>query len=358
MSDVLIIKTNERGIRKTVNELLEHFPLKVKDKRILIKPNILGPFPPERGVTTSPEVVRAVLDAVIDMGAREVWVGDNPGIGGYGANLKAGVISGITNATGKYFTNIGEEVVRIPVRSRYVKSVVFSKYVVDADIIINLPRFKTHNLTQLTGAIKNTFGYIAGGMKSWLHTRGRTSREFSELIVDIYARRVPDLTIVDGLTAMEGRGPSNGRLRHLGILMASYDGVACDYTISRMMGTKPNSIFQIKYASKTGLFSPENVRIKGDYTELEDFEMPTISSPIISYIANHLVFPHIYPKPVVNEERCINCGNCQAICPTNAMEQFPHINYDRCIKCYCCQETCPQDAVELKGFIYEILKRR
>jgi len=356
--EVLIVNTNDKSIEDAIKIILSEFPLDIKNKQVLIKPNILGPFPKEKGVTASPEVIKATLDTVKVLGARKVWVGDNPGIGGYGANRHAGIVSGIATAVGKHFINLGKEWVKVPVKSKYVRSILIGKKVIEADIIINIARFKTHTLTQITGGIKNTFGYVVGGQKSWLHTRGVGTKKFSELLVDIYAVRIPDLTIIDGLTAMEGDGPSNGDLRPLGVLIASYNGALCDYVISKIIKTNPLKIFQVNYAEKAGLIDTKRVKIKGDMVYIDDFKLPPLSFPITSYIANSFVFPHIYPKPKIKIELCSNCGSCRKICPTSAMSTFPVISNDKCIKCYCCQEICPENAIELSGFLYNIAKRR
>lgn len=353
---VLILPAEIPDFPSQVERILEEFPLPWEGRLVLVKPNILGPFPPEKGVTTHPQLVRTVVRQLARRGAK-VLVGDNPGVGGYGANQKAAEVSGIASASEGFFVNIAQQAVEERVNSRYVDKVRFSRIVLEADYIISLPRFKTHSLTQLTGGMKNTYGYIAGGDKSRLHTRARGTRQFSELVVDIFAFRPPDLTIVDGLTAMEGEGPSSSELRPLGRLIASYSAVAADSAIARIMGRSEADIFQIRYARARGLYG--GVQIEGDASPLPDFNMPFGGlRHLVAPLVNTVAFRYTHPRPRIDIEKCVRCMRCVEACPLQAIDDTPRIDRDRCISCYCCQEMCVYDAVIISGLVYNFIHRK
>jgi len=353
---VLILPAQLKDLPLRVERILEEFPLPWEGKKVLVKPNILGPFSPDKGVTTHPKMVNAVVKQLKRRGAKVV-VGDNPGVGGYGANERAGEVSGIAKASEGCYENIGRQAVEVNVRSRYVRQVRISKVVLDADYVVSLPRFKTHSLTQLTGGIKNTYGYIAGGDKSRLHTLARGVREFSELVVDIFAIRPPDLTIVDGLTAMEGEGPSSSEIRPLGRLIASYSAPAVDAVMARIMGCREDDILQIRFAHRRGLY--DGVHPQGDDSPLEDFKIPFGGvRNFIAPLVNTFAFRYTHPSPHIDQKRCVRCMRCREACPVKAIDEKPNIDRDRCISCYCCQEMCVYSAVVISGWVYNFIHRK
>jgi uncharacterized protein (DUF362 family)/Pyruvate/2-oxoacid:ferredoxin oxidoreductase delta subunit len=355
--EALTLKVSEETLSQAVQQVYDRIPLNFTGKSVLIKPNILGGFAPEKGITTHPLLVKAVLEETLRRGAGEVVVGDNPGIGGYGGNIRAGEGSGIAQVCGEHFINLGDNPIKTPLKSKFVKWVYISEWVHKADIIINLPRFKTHTLTQLTGGIKNTFGYVPGGMKAYLHTRGVGSKNFSELMVDIFALRPPDLTIVDGLTAMEGEGPSSDKLRPLGLLISSQNAVSVDVVMAKIMNISPMKVFQIKYAVNQGFINPGNFKIHNNYPVFDDYDIPLgLATRLGSIVVNALGFQYIHPTPYIDEKTCTRCFNCIEVCPTGALEDFPEVDDDKCISCYCCQEVCEVNAVKVSGFVYNIIR--
>ena len=114
--------------------------------------------------------------------------------------------------------------------------------VIDCDLLISMPKFKTHVGTLVTGAIKNSFGFLVGGEKARMHAVASRFRDFGELMVDIYQLRVPDLVVMDAVTAMQGNGPSCEDIRPLGKIIASRNGVAVDTLMAEMMGLDPTGI--------------------------------------------------------------------------------------------------------------------
>ncbi len=362
-NEVYILDSSyEEGlIRRQIEEILEAFPLEVEEKKVLIKPNLLGPFPPESAIITHPMIVRALREALLERGA-EVYVGDNPGVRGYGRVSKVGEVTGIKEAVGEGFVNISSSAKRVPVNSRFVRDTVVSSLVMEADLVISVPKFKTHVSTVITGAIKNSFGFLVGGEKARMHALAPGSRDFGELLVDIYQLRPPDLIITDAITGIEGNGPTCKDVVRVGKLLASDNGVAMDTVISEMMGIKPVNVPMLKIAAQRGLgpIDVDDIVVRGSLEKLEGFRLPSTVPrfPLVSPILR-LAFSWINkPRLRVNSRLCTGCGSCARSCPVGAisMEGTPSFDSSKCIQCYCCYELCPEQGISINTFI-ELLRR-
>ncbi len=349
---VYIQKIEDDNIRKIISNALDTPSLSFSGKKVLVKPNILGPFPVKKGVTTHPLVISALVDELIHRGAN-VIVGDNPGsiyagieevgkVTGLGPASKGRLVS-ISDATWVHLDRINED---IPV----------SREVLDADIVINVPRFKTHGLTGITCAIKNMFGIIPGGKKAYLHTVAPNKKVFSELLVDVYKIRSADLTIVDGTTAMEGVGPSHGHLRPLNRIIWGTDPIAIDTVVSKMMGIPYETVDTIVIGHKIGLgeIEPE---VEGDFFIIPDFKLPYKIANLIPEKFNKF-FSFGALKPKLLKEKCIKCGNCQEVCPKGAivLNPYPQIAREKCISCYSCIEHCPVGALTLPTVVEDFIR--
>ena len=357
MSKVLLLDCNDYdSVEEKIDEIFEAFPKEWKGKSVLVKPNMLNGRDPELGIITHPSVIKAVTKWLINAGAN-VIVGDNPGTSGPNANERCAKSSGIAEASLGCYKNLSQEPSAIEIKSRFTQKVVISKSVLEVDYLISLPKFKTHSLTQITGAIKNSFGFLIGGDKGRIHAVTGSYKNFVEAMVDIYQIRIPDLVIMDAVVGMEGNGPSSGELRHIGKIIASDDGVAVDTVMTFMMGKDPSKMQMIKVAGQReiGETDIQKMQIVGRLETLKNFKMPsTFLSQFAGRIYNtELLRSIVWLKPVIPKDKCKGCGVCADNCPANAMtmkDDYPLINRKLCIRCYCCQELCPNDAVELKRF--------
>jgi ferredoxin len=230
-----------------------------------------------------------------------------------------------------------------------------SKEVLDADLVINLPKLKTHSLSYITGSVKNTFGYIVGGDKLNVHALAPTQRKFSEALVDVYQIRPPDLTLMDAVVAMEGNGPSNGTKRVIGKILAGRNAVTLDAVALHLLGHAVKDVRHLVIAGRRGLGEVDlsQIEISGDFKPVTDFKFPaTFISGISGVVFNRLMSRWIHRPPEVIPSRCQVCGVCIDHCPAAAMvmtEDSPRVDSDTCIKCYCCQEMCPADALRISG---------
>lgn len=318
--------------------------------KVLLKPNLLSPRPPEDAVDTHPEVVRSVARLVKLAGAVPV-IGDSPG--GFGKNVEQVYeISGMR----KVAEEEGVELVKFT-SSKFVEGIPISRHVFDAGCFISIPKLKTHCVTVLTAALKNTFGTIPGLYKAGCHSRAPKEGEFAALIAKVHSASRPHLNILDGILAMEGDGPSGGKPRMMNLIAASRDAVSIDSCSSHIMGLKPLDILVTKEAVSLGLGEADlsKIEIAGDPLEnfvARDFVLPqTLPLHLVPTGIAHGIASLIRFKPYIDTGICARCNLCKLSCPTNAITiepDFCKIDYEKCIVCMCCHEVCPYKAIRIK----------
>ncbi|MEW6355667.1 MAG: DUF362 domain-containing protein [Planctomycetota bacterium] len=342
---------NKDRLQGVISDILNAFALDVQGRSVLVKPNILGPFEAERGITTHPAVVHAIVAEVTRQGGR-VMVGDNPGIYSKGSNIRCAMTCGIYEVCAEVFTNLGERPTEVETRSKYAKRFLVSEPILEADLVISLAKFKTHLLTGITGAVKNTYGYLVGAQKSRLHSAARTNEEFSEAVVDVYQVRPPDFALIDGVVGMEGMGPSGGRLRDVGKIIGSDNCVVADAAMTLMMGADSQGIAHLNAAKRRGLGEndPKKIEIEGDFEVVPHYRMP---SPIFrSWLLTAISRAYtriVVKQPRLRKERCRRCGLCATACPAEAISLAPYPVFDRtkCFSCFCCHEYCKEKAIDV-----------
>ncbi len=354
MSKVMIYPATYENVRPGVDRAFELFPLKLRGKRVLIKPNVLRASEAREGIVTHPAVLRAVVDKVETMGPASIVVGDNPGLFDYGANEESFKKTGLMEAAKGYYQNIGNDSLQVDFNPDFLPAVSLSRMVLEAEIIISLPKFKTHGLTVLTGAIKNSYGFLPGAQKAKLHQAAGSPERFHELIVDVFQLRVPDLFLVDAVVGMEGNGPASPDLRNIGLILASDNAVALDAVMAAMMGCEPGRLRFLKKAKKVGLgnYDLSDIEIIGELKPLPDFKLPPLGGEAM--LQNEAIQAMIHQRtrlrPQVDPELCTGCGTCLEQCPVSALsmsDHLPQADPDTCIICFCCQEICPEKAVTL-----------
>jgi len=350
------------SMERVIARILDEFPIEWRGKKTLVKPNMLGPFKVEEGVTTHPVMVRAVVRQLRARGA-EVTVGDSPGLSGYGASDHVARTCGIADASEGCLINLGRNPTRRLISSKYMQHITIAGDVLDADIVVNLPKLKTHGLTIFSGAIKNTFGYVPGGDKMRVHSLAATPRRFAEALLDIYALRPPELNIMDAVVAMEGNGPSKGELRHIGKALASQNAVSLDAVAVNMIGRQIREVPHVEIAGKRSLGEVDikKIPVIGEYTILKDFKLPTTFVPgLTGVLLNRFLSNWLNCVPEIMEDICQGCGICVDHCPVDAMkmgETYPRADRKQCISCYCCQEMCPEGAIKLTGRAFNWVRR-
>jgi uncharacterized protein (DUF362 family) len=276
----------QQALRESLNTLLE--PLGgiaafVKPgNRVLLKPNLLTGSRPTKECTTRPELVRAVAEMVMEVGGKP-FLGDSPAFGS---------AKGVATANG--LLQIAEEL-NIPIVEFHGKRyqtvndnfnhLLLSKEAMDADVIINLPKVKSHAQLTMTLGVKNLFGCVPGKMKAWWHLEaGKDANRFGEMLVETARVINPNLTILDGIIGHEGNGPSGGEPRNLGILSASENVFALDRAILEVLKVNPAQVPTITASQRLGICPELNEtdfpHFSPDMLQVEDWQLPDQLIPI------------------------------------------------------------------------------
>ncbi|MGC8797505.1 MAG: DUF362 domain-containing protein [candidate division WOR-3 bacterium] len=359
---VLVRKLTD--LKSAVTEALDFLNYDFTGRKVWVKPNLLAPHPPAAGVTTSPELVAAIVTELRRRNAKKIWVGDNPA-GPHHQRLEDYLKpTGVVEASQGHFTNVALKPARLKLNSRFTPEIPVASLTYEADLIINLPVFKTHALTILTGAVKNLFGIIPGGHKAYLHTLTADADQFAELLIDIYqAIPVKTVHIMDGIRVMDGiNGPSGGRVRKMDLLLTADNAIALDSVMALLAGTSPEKIPFIRIAAQRGLGpqEPDRIKITGDFAPIPGFRLPGAGFSGLITRLSRPVYRHLIPRvPVRNLATCIRCGECAANCPVQAikMNPWPEIDRHTCIRCFCCAEICPTNAMKIASPVRSFIIR-
>jgi uncharacterized protein (DUF362 family)/NAD-dependent dihydropyrimidine dehydrogenase PreA subunit len=342
------------NVRQAVDRAFELFPLELAGKKVLIKPNVLRSSQANEGIVTHPAVLRAVVEKVESLGPAAIIVGDNPGLYSYGANEESFQTTGLLEAAKGYYQNIGNDSVQVDFLPEFLDQVSLSRIVLEADIIISLPRFKTHGLTVITGAIKNSYGFLPGAQKAKLHQVAGSPERFHELVVEVFRLRVPDLFLLDAVVAMEGNGPASPDLRDVGLFLASDNAVALDAVVATMMGCEPGLLRFLVKAKEAGLgdYDLDQIEVIGELRPIPDFKLPPLGGEAVLHNESiqEAIQQRTLLRPQADPELCTGCGTCIDQCPVSALSlegQLPQVDPDICISCFCCQEICPEKAMTL-----------
>lgn len=337
-------------------------------KRVAIKPNLIMKKPPEYAATTSPELLDALLKILDECACESVTIAESSGGPYTTQSLEASYkVCGLAevvrthNAVLNYDTSFRE--LDAP-SGRIVKKLDIISPICDADIVISLPRLKTHSLTGMSGAVKNYFGVVPGLEKFELHARFPDYNDFSAMLVDLCTlihERAYTINILDAVIGMEGNGPTGGKPRKIGCILTSRSAFKLDAIARELINA--GDVLTVNEANRRGLApsSASEVNVLGDdykHFIVRDFKRPdsrkhgTIA--MLQTFSGGIIGEYFRPRPIVGND-CVGCGECERSCPKKAItmcgkdgKRRPRIDLESCIRCFCCQELCPRHTIKVK----------
>jgi len=336
-----------------------------KDSRVLVKPNLLFGKSPEEAVTTHPSIVRGMIQIVREAGGVPS-IGDSPSVGSLTWTADKAGIKAVADEMKCPLVEFDKPVLLSKGTGRIFKQLEVEQAVLEADVIINLPKWKTHAQMLLTLGVKNLFGCIPGPRKPLWHLKAGDDRKiFAQILFDIYQVIQPSLTILDGIVGMEGNGPNSGRPIPIGLILASGDSLSLDQIVCDLLGISRETLLTNRVAIEQGM-GKEAIEVLGERVEdvrISSFQFPTLSQidwGLPGFLSKALKNA-LTSKPVIDEEVCKSCDRCAEICPPKALARKGEdlvFDYGQCIRCLCCLEVCPEGAISNKqGWALRLVNR-
>ncbi|MBN2449586.1 MAG: DUF362 domain-containing protein [Lentisphaeria bacterium] len=331
---------------------------------VLLKPNLLSPRPPGEAVTTHPAVVAALVRLCLQAGAARVWVGDSPAGDHDEGRLwrDTGMAEAVPAAGGEMRSLRGAVT---PTRCGN-RSVPVPAWLPEVDVLISVPKLKTHMLTLLTGAVKNVYGLIPGRSKSLFHGEFPSPRRMAGFLTEVFGVFRPALSVMDAVVALEGDGPANGSPVSVGVLLASTDAVALDACCAPLLGLTPAQVPLIAgpAARGLGIAEPARIDLLGDGADrLRAARLRRSRGRALQHLpewAFRACTWMLTYRPEIHPGLCTRCGICAETCSRSAIVRDAkgryRIHRAACILCLCCLESCPHHAIRVRSPLLVLLR--
>ena len=340
-----------------------------KDAKILLKPNLLKKAEVEKAVITHPVVVGAFAGILRENGYENIVLADSCGHGTTQAVIRG---TGMDTYLEKYHipaVDYSEGVKTAYPQGVQAKEFILPKELLEQDCVISLSKMKTHALERITGAVKNSYGFVYGFHKAKGHTQYPSADSFARMLIDLNKCVAPKLYVMDGIVAMEGNGPGSGDPVPMNVLLMSTDPVALDSVFSRLVYLKPEMVPTNYHGEKMGLgtWKEEEITLLTPDGEISMAEaVKKYGNPVFN-VDRTEVRKNIWTrmagalnifqkKPYIEADKCVRCGICVQSCPVpgkavdfrKGKDKPPVYDYKKCIRCFCCQEMCPKKAIKVK----------
>ena len=331
-------------------------------QRVLVKPNLVQATDPDKAVVTHPSLVRAVV-RLVQQADGQVVIADNPVVipvtrrAWQSAYERVG-LAAVAAETGAVLNMQISAEQRPHPRGKLVKLVDTSSFLTEADVVISLPKLKTHGLMRYTGAVKNLFGTVPGATKFGYHVKLQGVDQFADMLLDLASFVRPALTIMDAVVGMDGDGPSAGEPFPIGAILAGADPVAVDVAALELVGQEPAEVPTVSAAMRRGWTTGRaaDLELVGDALatrRVSGFRMPLGGPSQMDRAPRFLQnwgTRQLVASPFVTDA-CVGCGLCVENCPVETICQVggvARIDLSGCIRCYCCHEMCPEQAIRLR----------
>lgn len=345
-----------------------------KEEKILLKPNLLKKAEVEKAVITHPVVVGAFARILREAGYENIVLADSCG---HGTTKQVIQGTGMDTYLEKYQIPAIDYTKGVHVENPdgiQAKAFILPKELLEADCVISLSKMKTHALERITGAVKNSYGFIYGKNKAIGHTKYPSADSFARMLIDLNQYVKPRLYIMDGITAMEGNGPGSGDPTAMNVILMSTDPVALDSVFARLVYLKPEMVPTNYHGEKMGLGNckeanieivvvKENSQIsveRDDGNEAQKNNKITVAKKQcenadisadenqsdINISCNIIPMEALieqYGNPHFNVDRTKVRSNIwtKLAKALNIFQKKPYIEPDKCVRCGICVNSCP-----------------
>ena len=365
--DIAIVKCenySSKSVSSALNQLTEligGLDWVKPGMKIIIKVNLVAPMNPDSAGTTHPSLLCELVKLLLNKGA-EVIIGDSPG-GIYTSVFVNKVYSAtgmndIKKIGGKLNQNFSQKTAFFE-KGKVLKDFEYTAFLDDADVIINFCKLKTHGMMGMSAATKNLFGTIPGTLKPEYHFKYPNHFDFADMLIDLNEYFKPKLCIVDAVVGMEGNGPTMGKPRQIGAILASTNPYKLDLACAKIIGLKKEDVTTLEAAFKRNLIpeTADELSCNDDLNNyvIEDYDNITVRHSLWfedkSKLTGRIITKLLQSKPILDKQTCIGCKKCFEICPAKAItmnNNKPIIDRKKCISCFCCQEFCPKGAMKVK----------
>ncbi len=368
MNNIVAVRTcEEYDFEKVYSSVSEIYDIcggpDVRNKKVLVKPNVLSDDLPEKCIGTHPVVFEAMIRLLQEKGATVV-AGDSPAVHLRGFRPVKSGLAEVCTKTGTEWIDFTSKPREIKLRNGKIR---VAAAACEADIIISLPKLKNHELVYFTGAVKNTLGLVPGFSKAKQHALHQNRESFSRFLIDLAEAITPHFYLMDGIIGMDGSGPGQGNPFHTGVLIGSTNPVGVDIAGSSIAGYDPLKIPTTRIALQRQVWIKSAEEIEYDGPALsslikKDFKrIPITPNRNISlqFVKKRIPFLRkLERRPVFIHSNCTGCRECIKICPHNAIEMHPEwqnwvmLTDSKCIRCFCCSEVCKYHAVKIRVKVF------
>ena len=334
--DLIVIKA---FIKKVIDDILLTDKLFYDGQKVFLKLNLLTDRKPEQVTTTNPVFVQGIIQVLKKIGC-VISLGDSPA-----GKMNQERLEHIYEVTGfKRLAEVEQVELNYDCSSVRINNIFQVKAMHDVDIVVNVCKMKTHVYTTFTGAVKNCYGSIPGEIKHQQHALHPTTRSFCDYLIKVAQTLNPAISFMDGIMAMQGNGPSNGKAYAARLMLASLNPYALDHIAIRLLQIPEKLVLTDILARRKKLYDEAELVSSKSMKELLRYDFKLADNTNLAKLMRRIPFPEF------DQDICIGCQACYNNCPQHTIVMLNNkavLKPENCIKCYCCQEICPVNAIKV-----------